>query len=202
MSHGLVGLGAIAAGVLLRARRQSGSEDTAARESDSYGLVVNLGKYSLPVDTLNTRAQCWFDRGINWIAGFHGRKLPCLQRLSRQTGVAPWRTGDWRWLTGLITILRNPQVSTARRKGIWLPFLQWPHSQFLALLKKLDKQVPPSHRALIKPSRHATVAGHEIDSSLQVRYRNEMRSASERFQQIQLCRHVTQKLSCLSPWNL
>ena len=56
--------------MLLRARRQSGSEDTAARESDSYGLVVKEEKV-FARDTLNTRAQCWFDRGINWIAGFH-----------------------------------------------------------------------------------------------------------------------------------
>jgi hypothetical protein len=44
-----------------------GDDDDAAY--DDY--PVNVGRFSVPVDTASRAAQRWFDRGLNWAADFH-----------------------------------------------------------------------------------------------------------------------------------
>ena len=56
---------------------------TADASIDEY--PVNVGNYSLTVETDSPEAQKWFDRGINWVANFHREEAAfCFQQAANR----------------------------------------------------------------------------------------------------------------------
>ena len=202
-STALFGLGAVAAALVFRAQRR---REAATCACDGY--PVSVGNYTLAVDTESALCQLWFDRAINWVAGFHREEAAhCFTRAIRedpQCAMAHWG----------LALANGPDYNFAESSGFYVlaaresgyPSL---HVAFVSIRRALcllneKDAVLPSHRALCL----ALAARYEwpitpSSPKLQERYRDEMRAVSECFPNdaiVQAC--YAEAVMCLSPWRL
>ena len=201
----LVGLGAVVTALVFRAARRRAVAAAAAAD-----YPVSLGNYTLAVDTASGVCQRWFNRGINWVAGFHREEAAhCFQRAVEadpHCAMAHWG----------LALANGPDYNFAESSGYYVlaakesgyPSLQVACAstqRALALVRrKKGILIPASHRALCLAL--ATRYEWPVTAStpgLQERYRDEMRAASECFPDdpiVQSC--YAEAVMCLSPWHL
>ena len=170
---------------------------------------VSLGFYELKVDTKSHQCQQWFDRGINWVAGFHREEAAyCFeQAIAKDPTCAMARWG--------LALCHGPDYNFAETSGFYqlaakpagypsicIAYLSAQKAQALADQKRAS--MVPSHFALI----NALVLRYEWPTTpstpkLQEVYRDRLRLISAEFPNdpiVQAC--YAEAIMCLSPWQL